>query len=153
MKSKIAVIVYPGLEYKKAILYASETAKDLEAAVQLIGVIPEFDNSERLGLAFTEYAPYGNISKKLEQETLSFFEIVYNFCVDNGLVPEKILKKGNIDEVIELLKENNEFKLVIVPTPTKSVNYSDTFGKVRKFAQNMIPEDKEARHCSVVAVL
>jgi len=151
MKSKIAVIVYPGLEYKKAILYAKETATDLGASVQLVGVMPEFNQSERIGMAVAEYGPYGNITQRLEKETLAFFDIAHRFCKDNGLAADRQVVQGTLEHVIEMLKEDKEYKLVIVSTPTKSVNYTDALGSVKKFAKKMLPG--EPRQCPVVSVL
>ncbi|HLC15776.1 MAG TPA: hypothetical protein VJL89_06080, partial [Thermodesulfovibrionia bacterium] len=133
-------------------LYAKETAEDLGASVQLVGIMPEFNQSERIGMAVAEYGPYGNITSRLEKETVAFFDIAHKFCTDNGLTADRWIVKGTMEHVIEIIKDDKEYKLIIVSTPTKSVNYSDTLGSLKKFAKTMLPGG-EPRQCPVVSVL
>ena len=150
MKKKIAVLIYPGLEYKKAILYARDSAQILGTDIHLIGVIPELNNSERVSLSINEYGIYGDITQKMEKEVMAFFDTAYQFCKENNISVVRVIQKGHIEEVIETLKQSEDIRLVVVSTLTKSVNYLDAVSSVRKLAKHLIPNTGT---CPVISVL
>jgi hypothetical protein len=145
---KVAVIAYPGLEYKKAIRYAQETASSFDAKILLIGVMPEHNLSGRIATAVCELAPYEVISENMERESMEFFKSVDKYCQDNGVAASMQFERGSLEDVVEKLGERiDNLTLIVVPTPARNTDYSLSLdsGKTHR-ASDLTP-------CRVVAVI
>lgn len=122
---KVAVIAYPGLEYKKAIRYAQETAKSFDANMLLIGVLPQQNLSERIATSVCEIASYEAIGRNMEQESMEFFKSVNKYCLDNGIAASMQFERGSLEDVVERIEgEINNLTLIVVPTPARHTDYS-----------------------------
>ncbi|MBF0538790.1 MAG: universal stress protein [Nitrospirae bacterium] len=151
MNKKVAVVVYPGLEYKKAIMYARETAQEYNADLVITGVMPDLSNSGNMILAIGEYGNNDSIYKKIEKDCYEFFDSVSDFCTENGITIEKRIERGEIDEIIsELQGDTQNIRLIVVPAATKNVSYSVFFDSIKQFAKKIIPQEMR---CPVVSVL
>ncbi len=149
---KVAVVVYPGLEYKKAIMYARETAEEYSAELMVAGVMPDLRDSGNMMLAIGEYGNNATVCSKIEKDCYEFFDMVSRFCAENNIKIETRINKGEIDEIIgELQRDTQNIRLIVVPAATKNVNYSVFFDSIKQFARKMIPS-QEVR-CPVVSVL
>ncbi|KJU87503.1 hypothetical protein MBAV_000317 [Candidatus Magnetobacterium bavaricum] len=148
---KIAVVVYPGLEYKKAIMYAKDTAEEYSADLMITGVIPDLSSGSMI-LTIGEYGNNAAICNDIEKDCYKFFDMVSQFCAENAIKIEKRIEKGEIDEIIgKLQSDTQNIRLIVVPAAAKSVSYSVFFDSIKQFARKMIPS-QEVR-CPVVSVL
>lgn len=150
MDKKIAVLVRSGLPYKKTILYGLERAREIGAKLLLVGVVPDLDATRRVTVALLEINPYENISSRLEYETDEFLERVVQFCLDSGITVETQIEKGGLKGVITQIVKNNNIKLVIVPTPTKTEHHSEFLDAVKHFAHDLVENELK---CPVVSIL
>ncbi|MBF0343446.1 MAG: hypothetical protein HQL06_04360 [Nitrospirae bacterium] len=151
MSKKVAVVVYPGLEYKKAILYGRETSIELNTDLMVMGVMPELRGASSAALAFGEFGNADSVCKKIEKDCYDFFERVSQYCSESGIKTEKRIEEGEIDEIISKLQgDTQNIRLIVVPAATKNVSYSVFFDSLKKFAKNMIPQEMR---CPVVSVL
>ncbi|MCI4625320.1 MAG: universal stress protein [Candidatus Magnetoovum sp. WYHC-5] len=122
---KIVVIVYPGIEYKKAVEYGSNMAKMINGEITLLGVVPEIDNREIASMACFEMAPYAEISSELEREFIKFYDIVCQYCTEIGVSVQKCLVSGSIDDIIARI-EKKDLNLIVLPTSSSKVDYTLT---------------------------
>ncbi|MBF0336366.1 MAG: universal stress protein [Nitrospirae bacterium] len=149
---KVAVVVYPGLEYKKAIMYARETANEYSADLVVTAVMPDLRDSGNMMLAIGEYGNNAAVCNKIERDCYEFFDRVEQFCTENGIKADQRIEKGEIDEIITALQADTQnIRLIVVPAATKNVNYSVFFDSIKQFARKMLPSQE--MRCPVVSVL
>ncbi|MDP2158332.1 MAG: hypothetical protein Q8K68_11555 [Nitrospirota bacterium] len=95
MDKKIVVLVRAGLPYRNTILYGKQRAREANAKLLLVGVVPDMDSSSRrFSFAAYEIAPYETITRKLEEETSDYLERAVQFCLDNGITVETAFASG-----------------------------------------------------------
>ncbi|KJR43680.1 hypothetical protein MCHI_000416 [Candidatus Magnetoovum chiemensis] len=140
---KIVVVVYPGIEYKNAVEYASNMAKMINSGISLLGIVPEICGQEIASMACFEIAPYSNISSELEKEFLKFYDIVCSYCGENGVEVHKCLVNGSFDNIIASIAQKKDINLVVLPTSSGKVDY--TISAKRAYSG--------FSHCPIVAVL
>ena len=146
--NKVAVIIYPGLEYKKAIRYAMDTARSYGASLMLVNVMPEHDAAGRPALAMCECAPYDTIERNIDDEAHRFFKAVKGYCVEYGLEVETRLERGTIEDVVAKL-DADMLKLIVLPTHVGKVDYSVSVHKAEGVLQNIFTGPAK---CPVIAV-
>ena len=147
---KVAVIVYPGLEYKKAIIYGMEAARSYGANLMLVNVLPEHETSGRLALAMCECAPYDNIERNIDEEARVFFKAVKDYCEECGLDVETSTDRGSIEDVVTKLGSDADMlKLIVLPTHVGKVDYSVSVHKAEGVLQKVFTGPAK---CPVVAV-
>lgn len=150
MDKKVVTVVYPGLPYRKTVFFGCERAKEMGAKHLLLGIIPEFNEPERVALAMHEIAPYETVTKKMEDETVEFLERAAQFCLDLSITIDTHVERGGMEEIIKRMVKDKNIKLVVVPAPTTKAHHAAFFDVIRQFAHNML--DYELR-CPVVSVL
>jgi hypothetical protein len=150
MDKRIVVLVHMGLPYRKTIKYASERAREIGAKVTLLGVVPEFDDNERVALAIHELAPYDAVVGGMEKDIMAFFEKVIQFCLDKGITVDTRMERGAIEAVLKRTAKDPYIKLIVVPAPTKHDHHVPFLDAIRQFAHNMLEHDLP---CAVVSVL
>jgi hypothetical protein len=147
---KVAVVIYPGLEYKKAIRYGMEAAESYGAVLMLVNVLPEHDDAGRLALAMCECGPYDKIQRSIDDEALGFFKAVKDYCAAYGLDVETCTERGAIEAVVTKLGgDAYMLKLIVLPTHVGRVDYSVTVHKAEGVLQNVFTGPAK---CPVVAV-
>ncbi len=150
MEKKIVILLHPGLPYRKTIRYGNERARDMGAKLLLLSVIPDVTQSDNLSVAVYEFGPYEKVSGRMEHDVCGFLERAVQFCLDNGIIADTVVEKGDIEEVIKKVVRDRKVRLVVVPTPTKEVHHAGYIEAIREFAHNML--DHELK-CPVVSVL
>jgi hypothetical protein len=147
---KVAVIIYPGLEYKKAIRYGMETAESYGAGLMLVNVLPDHDDAGWLAMAMCECAPYDTIERSIDDEAHRFFKAVKSYCVEYGIEVETRLNRGTIEEVVAKLGSDADMlKLIVLPTHVGKVDYSVSVEKAEGVLQSVFQGPAK---CPVVAV-
>ncbi|MBF0464437.1 MAG: hypothetical protein HQK88_08580 [Nitrospirae bacterium] len=121
--NKTTAIVYPGMPYRHSILYGAQRAAELKTSFTVAGIIPELSLSELTALHIYEFATAGSVTNKMEAEAREFFETVKEFCSKEGIVANFCMYRGGIEDVVDFIRNTEkEVSLLIVPTPTKSIN-------------------------------
>ncbi|MBF0567327.1 hypothetical protein [Candidatus Magnetominusculus dajiuhuensis] len=148
MSKEIAVIVYPGLHYKESISYASKSASETGSALSLIGIIPEFCNSERAAISMYEFGPIHSLTESVERDSIKFFDVVKDYCKGKGITSEFSVYRGSIEDVIDHVRQNNHnVELIVVPTPSKTLTRVVSSGK------KQLSPAAQSQECAVVLVL
>jgi hypothetical protein len=151
MDKKIVVLVRAGLPYRNTILYGKQRAREANAKLLLVGVIPDMDSSSRrFSFATYELASYETITRKLEEETSDYLERAVQFCLDNCITVETAVASGGLQGAVSKYSKDEYAMLVVVPTPTKREHHSEFLDAIKHFTHDMI--DYKLR-CPVVSVL
>lgn len=151
MNKKVVVLVHPGLPYRKTIKYGCERARDMNAKISLLTIIPEIGEAERVSLAAHEFAPYPVISRNMEKEANDFMERAVQFCLDSNMTVETRVERGSMEEVIKKTARDTNVKLIVMPTPTKKEHHSTFFHSISQFAHDMLDYELKCPVVSVVA--
>jgi nucleotide-binding universal stress UspA family protein len=150
MDKKVVVLVHPGLPYRKTIKYGCERAREMNAKIHLLTIIPEINEAEQVSLAMHEFAPYPVIAHNMEKEANDFLDRAVQFCLDSNMTVETRVERGSIEEVIKRTARDRNIKLIVMPTPTKKQNHSSFLQAISQFAHEMLDYDLK---CPVVTVL
>ncbi|MEO5361313.1 MAG: hypothetical protein H7843_12855 [Nitrospirota bacterium] len=145
MSKEIAAIVYPGLNYKESIAYASKRASEAGSTLLLIGIIPEFSTSEMTAISMYEFGPLNSLTDSVERDSRKFFDVVKDYCITKEIISGFNVYRGTIEDVIDHVRQNNHnVELIVVPTPSKTLTKVVSSGK-----KTLSP----ASECAVVLVL
>jgi len=150
MDKKIVVLVHPGLPYRKTIKYGCDRAREINAKLTLLAIIPEMNETERMSLAVHEFAPYTTISRNMENEAIEFLDRAVQYCLDSNMTVETLVERGSLEDVIKRTAGNANIKLIVMPTATQKKHHSSFLDAISQFAHNML--DHELR-CPVVTVV
>jgi nucleotide-binding universal stress UspA family protein len=150
MEKKIVVLVHPGLPYRKTIKYGCQRAREINAKLTLLAIIPEMNETERMSLAIYESVPYATLSRNMETEAIEFLDRAVQYCLDSNMTVDTIVERGSIEDVIKRTAGNANTKLIVMPTATQKKHHSSFLYAISQFAHNML--DHELR-CPVVTVV
>ncbi len=150
MDKKIVVLVHPGLPYRKTIKYGCQRAREINAKLTLLAIIPDMNETERMSLALHESVPYATVSQARENEAIDFLDRAVQYCLDSNMTVETLVERGNIEDVIKRTAGNANIKLIVMPTATQKKNHASFLLAISQFAHNMLDHDLP---CPVVAVV
>jgi nucleotide-binding universal stress UspA family protein len=150
MEKKIVVLVHPGLPYRKTIKYGCQRAREMNAKLTLLAIIPEMNETERMSLALYESAPYETISRNMESEAIEFLDRAVQYCLDSNMTVETLIERGSLEDVIRRTAGNANTKLIVMPTATQKKHHSSFLHAISQFAHNMLDHELS---CPVVTVV